>query len=86
MATLTAGQVSAAVVHALLQLQAADEVTQRQIEAEAKRRHQGQAAERRAAFERTHEAHLEAMQGLREAVEFLLDNVFINSVRSWGCS
>ena len=41
---------------------------------------QGQAAERRIAFERTHEAHLETMQALQEAVEFLLDNVFINSV------
>lgn len=37
-ASLTAGQVSAAVVHALLQLQAADEATQRQIEAESKRK------------------------------------------------
>ena len=37
-ATATAGQVAAAVVHALLQLQAADEATQRQIEAEAKRK------------------------------------------------
>lgn len=45
---------------------------------------QGQAAERRAAFERTHEAQVEAMQALREAVEFLLDNVFINSVRPWS--
>ena len=37
-ATVTAGQVAAAVVHALLQLQAADEATQRQMEAEAKRK------------------------------------------------
>ena len=37
-AALTAGQVATAVVQALLQLQAADEATQRQIEAESKRK------------------------------------------------